>query len=253
MSSVKRFLIACAVIYMVLAILINITLGPPGLSGDYLDEFKPDHERYLYITKGDDYKLWAENPELHPPNEKLSDADIEFVSDYEDGDAYQAEVTRRWRYQAIFDFLTFTMIIILGVRFGKAPVLAFLDARVDEVRRRIQRAEDASAAAVKRKGDAQTKLDGLDQERTDTGDATQRRIELERARIEESTAQALALLERETEDRRHQEELKAQGLMKRELVDEAIEIISERYKAERTKEQESVIIDQLMQQLEKME
>lgn len=246
----KRFLIIYAVVYMVVAILINVIWGPPGLSKDYRDQFKEDHESYLNIVKSDPYKLWKENEALHPPTE-TNKKDFDIAEAFQATDTFKAEAFRRKLYQRSFDFWTFIMIILLAVRFGKAPAIAFIDNSIDEVRRRIQRAEDARNTAAGRRSAAQAKLDGLDGERSAIATETQGRIERERARIEESTARALALLKVETGDRVHQEELRAEALMKRELVDHAIGLITEGYKAQGSAEQESALIDQFLEQLEK--
>ena len=71
----------------------------------------------------------------------------------------------------------------------------------------------------------------------------------EKQRIEESTASALRLLEKETEDRRHQEELLARQAMKEEIVEQAIAVIRERYLEKRNAETESQRIDEFIEDL----
>lgn len=248
MSQYKNFLIGYAVVYLVAAISLNVVLGPPGLSGAYLDEYKADHDRYLDITKDDAYKLWAEKPSLNTPEEAFA-SEIEFVTEYRNRAAFILEDTRRGRYDLAFALFNVTMVLVLVTRFGRKPMLNLIKSMIQDVRDRIGDAEKQRQVGEKRKNEALSKVDGLPDEHSKHEAATDRRIAREAEKVKESTAHGLAMLERETADRKHHEELLAEGEMKRALVDQALKVVAERYEANRSPETESALLDKFAAQL----
>lgn len=252
MNPVKRFLIVYAVIYVVVAIGLNIALGPPGFSSGYLETNKADHDRYMDGVKRDAYKIWTERPELNPPDEALS-ALIAFIGEYEVREDFIKEQRRRSLYSVLFDCFNALMFIVLVVRFATKPIASAIDSMIEQVRTRIEKSERAQADAAQRKKNAEDKLAGVDGERERIFHETAERVEHDRAAIKESTALALTQLERELEDRKRTEELKARNMMKQELIDEAIEVLVARYKAERAADRESVLIQDFVRQLERMQ
>lgn len=245
----KRFLIVYFGVYLAVSILINVTLGPPGMSEAFTKRFKQDYDRYLTIAKSEDYLRWRERPELMQPDTALVD-NIAFVERFEATPEFNAEQTRRYWYGTAVDFFRFIMIAILAWYFGKAPLLRFLDNQREAIRRRIEQAESARAHAAEQQRAAMEKLAGLEDEKARMYREADARVAQEETAARESTAQSLALLEQETEDRIRHEEILAQQALKAALVDRAIAMIQEQYVQERTPERESILIDDFARHLE---
>lgn len=248
MSPVKRFLIAYVAAYLFVAIALNILWGPPGLSKEYSADYKDEHDRYLSIMKSDGYKLWLERPELNEPAEDLA-AQIEFIGEYEARPAFQAERQRRARYEIVFDVFNALMVAALIYRFAKAPFLGFVDGQIAQLRERIEGAESDSRTMAGRKAQAAAQLDGIGEERDRMTEDVAKRLEIERAQVEENTAQGMALLERETEDRKRYAEQHARQALKETLVDAAIGNVAKSYESRRTSASESRLIDGFLDEL----
>jgi len=244
-----RWLAGYFVAYAAVAVTVNVFFGPPGYSNEYLDEYKEQHDRYLSITKSKEYKLWEENPDANPPDEGLAE-DIEFVQQYEARGEFAAEQRRRTIYETILDFFNVFMIVLLAYRFGKAPLLNFLDGKIEEIRGRIEEAERARETALTHKAEAESKLANLDHVKARIERETEGRIALETRRIHESTEHNLSILEKEKEDRLRHEELLARQAVKAELVDRAIEEITKGYENTRSKESERHLMERFVLELE---
>lgn len=249
--AVKRFLVGYTLLYFMVAIALNVTLGPPGMSRGYLDTYKVEHDRYLETTKSDAYKLWQENAELNPPDEAMLER-IAFVSEYEGRGEFQSEQRRRSIYGGLFDVFNALMLIVLAGRFGAKPLLGLLDSMIAQVRSTIESTEHAENEAAERLGRAETGLAGLEGERAQLEAETNDRLSLELEEIVAQSEKSAALLQTETEDRKHHEELLARRALKEALVEESMKVLVERYNATRSPEQESALIDQFVDQLGKM-
>lgn len=251
MKSVRGFILAYLAVYFVVAIGLNMTLGPPGLSSDYLETYKADQDAYLETIKSDPYKLWLERPQLHPPDAALA-AQIAFVQEYEAREAFINEGRRRARYALLFDVFNVFMLLVLVWRFARKPVAKLIDDMVNDTRDRIDSAEDARITATQRKETARGKLDSIDEERSRIELESNQQLAREEKRIAESTREALARLDVELGERRAHEELMAIQKMKEQLVDEAIGLLIREHQSGSTPESESLLIDRFATQLEQM-
>lgn len=249
MTSMKRFLIGYAAVYVAVAVILNVTLGPPGLSQEYLDNYKDDHDRYIGITKNERYKRLLQNPEAGEGDEALTEM-AAFAAEYKARESFIAEDERRALYQILFDAFNVLMLIVLFVRFGRRPFVEFLDAGVEEVRKRIEQAEKARKEAQERRAGAQRKVDVLGKEEARLeAEAEILMREMQRS-SEEGLSHSLALLQQETEDRIQQERLAAERAMKEELIEAAMAKFVERYKTQQSAEGEAALIDRFIKQLE---
>lgn len=253
-TAAGRFLLGFVLVYAVVWSGIEAAFGPPSMSSGYLDSYKDEHERYLEIVKSDDYKLYAEKKMWGTAPTSIEDdalADkIVFVSEYETRDAFIAEQARRSRYETLFDFFKIAMAVALIVRFGRKPITGLLDTTIAGIRTRIEDAEAAAEAAARRKSEAEGKLAGLGSEHERILGDAQDRVALEQHRIQALTQHSLDQLAAETEDRKRQEQLKAQHALKTALVNASIARLTAQYEAERTPEQESALIARFVTQLE---
>jgi F0F1-type ATP synthase membrane subunit b/b' len=250
MMSAKNFLIVYFVVYVALSVVINMLYGPPGMSHEYLNDYKADHDRYLSVSKSTEYKLHKENEAQHPPaNEKLA-ADFAFADSYQEREAFKEEMHRRHRYDLLFDFLRATMVLVLVVRFGGKPLVRFLDGQIAHVREQLEHAAEGRREAAAREAEAKTKLSGIDAERDRLVTEAQARLATEQERMEQTAEQALSMLAQEQEDRVRNEEIQARRALKKALVEEAIEILVKQYETETTPETEAALVDKFVEQME---
>lgn len=248
MSGQKPFLIAFGVTYFMVAIGLNLMLGPPGLSQEYLDEYKADHDRYMTIVKSDDYKLWLERPERTTDDPKLN-AKIIFASEYEARDEFKAEQRRRGRYDTLFNFFNVGMLVLLIVRLAKKPLLGLLDSTIADIEAGIDEADTLRDRAAVRKHAAESRLANIEHNRERLREEYAEKTERENTLIKEHTAQSLELLARETEDRKRQETAKAARALKMALIDAALDHVRTGYEATRSSESESKLTDQFVDQI----
>ena len=246
MAAAKSFLIKYAAIYLVVGITLIVTLGPPGFTKDYTAKFGADHDRYLEIVKSDDYKLWKENSNV---NDTPEGAD--FVAEYEVRPEFLSETARRGKFNLIFDFFNFFMVLYLMVHFGRGPLASFLDAQIDLIKEKLGRVEKARTEAADRKAQATATLGSLEEQKVEFAKDKDERIARDKRESEEQTQELFAQLAAETEDRKHEEEHKAAMLVKKELVTQAIEALAKEIKANPSAEDNAALLGQFIAQLEK--
>lgn len=248
MKSVKRFLLAFVAVYVVIGIGVNVLYGPPGFSSEFLEEYRSETDRYLEIVKSDAFKLWEENPEANPPGSEL-ERQIAFVEEFRSNPAFRAELDRRERYRTISDWFNVIMLTVLVVVLARGPIARFVAGMVASERQRIEGVERKRSAAARRKAEAERKIELLEVERAKAAEQAAARIADEIREVESSTEEALRQLRQETEDRQRNAELQAQRRMKSMLADEAIAILTERYRSERSPEKTEMQIDQFLHDL----
>lgn len=248
-GSWKKFLVGFLLVYLVVSVLLNLTLGPSGMSKDYLKEYKANHDRYLETIKLDAYKRWRQRPELNPPDNGLADR-IAFVSEYTARPKYVAEQQRRGTYGLLTDFFNVAMVIFLVFHFARKPVRELVEGMIESVRSTLDRARREREEAAQHKANTQAKLDGLPAQKSDLDEQTAQRIKEMREEDANTVGQRLSNLNRETEDRCVHEETLARLELRRELVDQAIDVLVQRFRSETAPEEHSVLIDQFVQRME---
>jgi F0F1-type ATP synthase membrane subunit b/b' len=237
-NTAKGFLIVFAAVYVVLAGAGLAIWGGPDYSAEYMDRFKDDHERFLSITKSTNYKKYMQQGEAAPENETLG-AQKAFVAEYTSRSEYIAEEQRRGMRQTYFGILNATALVLIAIRFGRAPMMQFLDAQIAEVRARLEEAANAKAEAAKRLEEAQTRLAGLKADEEQAKAYAAELIERERAALEEGTKNALSFIDDETADRKRIAALQAAKTIRRELVEKAAAAVAEEYVRNRTADTEA--------------
>ena len=227
---------------------LNFLFGPPGFSGDFLDEYKDEVDAYIEITKSPEYKLWNENPERHPPDDALS-ASIAFVDEFQSNPAFQSELTRRARYESSTDWFNFAMLLILVVGLSRKPVARLVKRMVTAERERIEDVENKRAAAARRKLKAEQKLEKIAEERAKADLQVAQRIAQETQLVQSSTADALLLVSQELEDRKKQAQYEARQRLKAMMADEAVRILEQRFREQGSAAQDEALIDQFLADL----
>jgi F0F1-type ATP synthase membrane subunit b/b' len=253
MSSTKRFLLTFFIVYMTLAVIWALLFGPPGLSEEYLEQNKADHERYLEITKSDWYKRYEERPLLHPAENSLQESQIAFAEEYSSRPDFIAESRRAAIFHNFFEFYNALAVVIIAVHFGKKPLLAFVDQQIADVRAKMDKARTAREAAQGHRGEAQVKMDGLEAEKAQIEEQAAEMIDEDAKAIAEGRENILAQIDTETEERKTLEERHAAMRLKEELVDQAMAELTERLKASTTPQLQSAMLDQFVRGLEKAE
>ncbi|HIJ74129.1 MAG TPA: hypothetical protein HPP83_08515 [Candidatus Hydrogenedentes bacterium] len=245
MTSRKRFFLVFFAVYLAVGSGIIGVFGPPGVSGDYLGAFKSEHDRYLAIIKNEEYKRYVQRPELAPAAEALQ-ADAAFVAAYEKRPEFVREHRRRAAFEYLFEALNIGAVVCLLVRFGRSPLLKFLDRRIARIRGDLERVNRRRREAAERQGRAQAQLDGIENDKVRIEQEVDEYMAVERRRIEQATADGYAQLDREAQDRMRHEALTAAMRLRRDLIEQAIEAVAEAYKTHGTPEQEGALVDRFL-------
>jgi F-type H+-transporting ATPase subunit b len=259
--SAGRFFAIFFAVYMVVAIAVNVLWGPPGMSADYLDQYEADHERYIQIKKSEGYARYRQRPDmdlvaqayekfpgLDPPLSELPEA-VAFMDAYTARPAYKEQMRRRAIYDGIFEVYNFAAVVFLIVWFGRKPLLAFLDEQIETVRRKIDRAENAEAKATDRRERAKCKVDGLDDEIARIEAQARTMADQDRENIEEMKRAALEQLDQEVEERKAVEERRAAAQIRGELVEQAVQQLTEDLKRQARPARQSALIRRFASEL----
>jgi F0F1-type ATP synthase membrane subunit b/b' len=246
----KRFFLIFFGVYLVVTVLWAAFMGPPGLTNEYLDEYKADHERYLQVIKSDAYKIHKERPNLHPAEGKLLRG-VEFVKEYEAREGFHAEQKRISLFELVFSIVNAAMVVILAVRFGRKPLLGFLDEKIDDIRQKLDRSESARAKAAELRAAAEDNVARLDAQRQKVEQQAGEMIKDEKARLAEGTRLALEQLDEETEARKRAEERRAAMLVKEELVTQSVDQLAKELQTTLTPQDQDGLFDEFLGRLER--
>ena len=251
MSPAKRFLILFAIVYAIPAIAVIFLFGPPGMSNEWLEQGtnEDEYELYLEFYKDSDVKLHLQNPEQHPLDEERA-ADAVVVEAFEKREDVQHEFHRRHIFELFFEFWNVIAVIVIVVYFAKKPLLGFLDSKIEEVRERIESADAIRSEAEARRAEAKARMDGIDDEVARINDQAEALRETERGNLSEQTDHILEQLEREIEERKELEQMRAVTQMRNELIERAFVEVEEQLLAERSPERQAAMLDQFTAGLE---
>ena len=115
---------------------------------------------------------------------------------------------------------------------GARPEFAgALDARIAALREKMETAENARLAAEKRKREAEAQMAGMPEEAKRVAKDTQARIDRELAELEQANKRSLMLMEEDLADRKKEEVHAAALLVKKELVNQAVDELAAQYRA----------------------
>lgn len=248
-GSWQRWLIVYLLAYLAVSSLLLVVLGPVGMSAAYLEEFEADHDRYTRTTKLDAYKRWHQRPELNPPDEDLA-ARIAFVEEYRVRPEFIAEQRRRATYGFLIDIFKVAMVIFLVLHFARKPMGELVRGMIETVSEKIGQAQEERDSAAQRKHAAQVKLEGLPAQKADIEAQTAERIKEMQREDALAVESRLENLERETEDRQRHDEALARLELKRELVNQAIDMLAERFRQRTAHAGDDALIDQFVHRLE---
>jgi len=245
----KRYLLKYFAVYIVIGLIANFILGPPGYSRAFQEKFKQELEYYKEITRSEPYILWKQRPELHHLDEVL-EKQIAFVQSFEDHSAFKEEQRRRMYYQLFFEAFATIMLVVLLSRFGRKPLLNFLDQKISEVRDWVQTAQRTRTEAAEQKKAAEEKLRSLPEEKEQIDSQTAGSIEQQQAEIDKALNTTLEQIENETRDRKQEEQHAAARVLKEELVSASIDLLIKKYRAEASGESEANLVNRFIADLE---
>ena len=248
MSPTKKYMLKFGLTALVVWLGANFLLGPPGFSKEYMDQHKADHGRYLSISKSDAFKHYEQRPWLH--QDEVSQADAEFVATYRAMPDFRKEERRQALYETFFDFFNRLLVVVLALHFGAKPLLGFLDQQIAAVRDRLSTAAEARAQARERREAAEAKLAGIPEEEEKIASNTRKGLDRELAELELANEHSLKVMAQEREDRKREEAHAAELLVKRELVNQAVDAVAAQYKAQRTAAHEAALVEQFARELE---
>lgn len=273
MSPAKRFLLILFGVALAGWIVLVMLFGPSGYSSGYLSGTftfegrestrKVAHDHYLIIIKSLPYKLYSQRPHLHPPEpgpdpeklmagiEHLTDGEVRFVEAYEGQEAFQQEKTRQYWFKFFYRLFNMVLIAALIWRFGKAPMLRWLDAQVAATHDTMDSAARLRAEAEERLQRAEASIENVPAEQKRLEAETQERIARELEALEEANEQSLAIARRETEDRKRKEKLAAALLVKKELVQQSIGQVVGRLREEDSAARQAGWLNQFASELER--
>jgi F0F1-type ATP synthase membrane subunit b/b' len=251
MAKVKRFLIIFSVFYIIVATSINMLLGPPAMSSEYLSIYKADHDHYLESTKNIEYKRWAQRPELNPEPDAKLQMRIDFIAEYETREAFKEEMHRRHTYDLLFEFFNAGMVIVLVVGLAKGPIVNAVDGLIASIREKLDETDAMRRRAEARLDAAERKIAGLDEDMAGNEELAQERIEHIRRESALFTGQSLSRLNKELENRKANEAIKAQQRLKEIAVDAAMDKVIEKFKHNGIEAHNQALVDQFIAELEK--
>jgi F0F1-type ATP synthase membrane subunit b/b' len=248
--STKQWFIAYFAVYLVVGITIIQTVGPRGFTEEYIAQYGHEHEHYLEIIKSDEYELWSQRPNLYPMSAELQ-GKIDFVERYEGREAFQTEQARRGRFDMLFDFFNVIMVAYLMVHFARRPLMGFLDGQIQETRERVQLAEQAHAESLQLRTETEARISGLSAETVELAKHNSVLMEEERRKFEDFTRLGLHEIDQEAAQRRNAEVLAAKHRIREELIAQAVEKLTARYKVEASPERVTKLTAEFVRQLEK--
>lgn len=254
MAGVKRFLIIFVVFYLIISTTINMKLGSPGMSKEYLENHKAGHDQYIESTKNKYYKIWEQRPHLvdfdASENFGLQER-IDFVVEYENQGEFQKEQHRRSKRNRIFDIFNASMVVVLVTRFARKPLVGLLDGMVDAILVKLSDAEEARRASGARLDVAEHKIKGLTEDFAGYEKLVEERIENIRRDSALFTGESVSMLNKETADRKRFEEVKAKQLIKEMMVEAAITQVLEGFQADDTFYQDEIVVERFLEELRK--
>lgn len=248
MNPVKKFLIGYVIAYLVLGIAIHLVVGGTSVPEADREQYKADVDVYWDIVKSDTYKLWTQSPEVNPPDDAFSArlARLDLITGWP---VFQKEQRRKAIFDGLFDFFNFFMGVVLIVRFGRKPLLNFLDQGINDLREKIEVIEENKSKALARKAVADERLTNADEEKDRIASDARRVAEADREAIEKDTREALVQIDADMERRKILEERTAVRLVKEELISVAIEQIGKDFSEGASERQHAVLVDQFIQEI----
>lgn len=255
MNPTKKFLLIYAGVAVGVWLVVAIAFGPAGLSKDYLHQYKHEHDHYVEIKKSDAYKRHHERPKLFPvdgPGAPHGLAErVDFVNKYEARPEFQAEQRRIAIYTFIFEFFNAGLVVVLAVRFGKKPLLNFLDEQIAALRERMENAATARKTAEDRRRKAESQLAQIAEEKARVSEQTRERLKRELAELEEANEQSLQVMTEELADRKEREYANAQARVRKALVDQALASLEAEWRGAWDSDRESAQFERFLADVEK--
>ncbi|MCL4217241.1 MAG: hypothetical protein KJ052_09600 [Candidatus Hydrogenedentes bacterium] len=262
MSPAKRFLLIFFIVYIGISFAWYSMYGPAGLTHEYLEAHFDRHEHYFEILHSDHFKeylelrhLYRETPvEVYPrtDNDSLNNQ-IAFVEAYEQFPDYVAEQARIAKFHYFFEFFSAAGGILIALRFGRKPLLSFLDSQIALVQGRIERAATEQQGAAAAKSAAQAKVASLAHEKAEIAKQTDDLIKRTEADAQEAMEQLTAQIAQERAMREMAEHQRAAMQIKKELVEAAVRSVREQFKTDATENDHRLLVNDFVQAVDSLQ
>lgn len=236
MKSTRTFFLLLTGVYVAAAIAGIALFHSPQYSRSYLEKYRAENERHKSILKNPAYQLYRERPALHPLTGKLAE-DAAFVEAYESRPEYHAEQRRMLGYVLWFKILNTGTVLAMVVRFGRQPLVKFLDNRIEQTRTEMDKAAQSLAGSEQVRAAAQSQLDSWPETEGKIRLRTERALEESLAEVRKQTQFARDQIARDIKSRKEAEMNAAIRALKEELVAQSIKELEERYKRTASTEQ----------------
>ena len=151
-------------------------------------------------------------------------------------------------------YWSINLLILIAVLlfFLRKPAKEFFASRATLIRTNIDQARNLKADAEKKYAEYEARLKAIESEMNALVSSLEKDGELERRRIVEAATQQVATLKKNSERMLQQETAKAKEELKREAVQLATELAGDLIKKNMTPEDQSRIVEQYLDKMEKL-
>ncbi len=163
-------------------------------------------------------------------------------------EALAAENAGNWRpiYDLVLRWFNFGIIVIIFIKYGKTPLMNFLQGRKEEIAREIERVEQKKEKATDKIKEIQKVIDASEVRFAELKERIVRQGERKKQEIIESTQQQSRMMIDDAKRRIDSQFDQAKSSFKAELIDTAIELAMQRLPQEITDEDNDKFTDQFM-------
>ena len=163
-------------------------------------------------------------------------------------EALASEGSGGWRpiYDEILLWINFGIIVIIFIKYGKTPLMNFLQSRKEKIAREIERVEQKKEKAADKIKEIQKVIDASEVRFAELKERIVRQGERKKQEIIESTQQQSRMMIDDAKRRIDSQFDQAKSSFKAELIDTAIELAMQRLPQEITDEDNDKFTDQFM-------
>lgn len=250
-AETKRFLITLTLVALAGWIGGNWLLGAPGLSRDYLEAHRAEHDHYLEVIKSESYRRYMQRPHLVDlAQDPTLQQRIDYVNAYTSGETFVSEQHRVELRNLFFEFFNAALVVVLILKLGRKPLLDFIDGQTTTIRERLNQAARSRKAATARLTAAQDKTAHIHEEEMRISAQTESRLEREMAELANANHYSFGLHERDLVERKKAAEHAAELAVRIALVDRAIADLTAQHGKNDGPDQQDRYIQQFIQGLE---
>ena len=163
-------------------------------------------------------------------------------------EALAAENAGNWRpiYDLVLRWFNFGIIVIIFIKYGKTPLMNFLQGRKEKIAREIERVEHKKEKAADKIKEIQKVIDGSEVRFAELKERIVQQGERKKQEIVESAQQQSKMMLKNARRRIDNQFDQAKSAFKAELIDTAVELAMQKLPQEITDEDNDKFTDQFM-------